>query len=374
MLLSYPKLIIVRTNFHCHDCIRVQQGEVWVGPEPQTTILKSCICVGFYHIDTHIGAISHITGFSKTKAHHIEGALNAIEQNYKKYHIDLIDTRCFIIGGTTRTKHIIEDVFEFLHKQEIQFEPLDILGNFHRKLHFNPKTGVIRLYKKEINEVTELSQKNGSLKSTYHNFLDSKKRLITGASLFFRNSALLDLLVNQLLPEVLSKEKRFHVWCAGCSIGMEVYSIAMVIADWLNDHDMNHADVKILGTDISNEAISIAQHGVYPITEHHYMKHKRYFDSYTDMLQYLQVRIKPSLKFMVTFRQHDIFKGSRGHRFELVVCDHVFQYFSEENQRNLLPPLLNAVNSEGIAFISSPSHHIRNTIISEFEFTKIAVY
>ena len=30
------------------------------------------------------------------------------------------------------------------------------------------------------------------------------------------------------------KGKRFHVWCAGCSIGMQVYSVAMIVLEWLS--------------------------------------------------------------------------------------------------------------------------------------------
>ena len=54
-----------------------------------------------------------------------------------------------------------------------------------------------------------------------------------------------------------------RVWVAGCATGEEAYSIAMVIAECLDELE-KHLPVQIYATDIDTDALNIARAGVYP--------------------------------------------------------------------------------------------------------------
>ena len=68
---------------------------------------------------------------------------------------------------------------------------------------------------------------------------------------FFREPAHFANLTKHALPALSERGDRWHcrVWCAGCSTGQEVYTLAMVLHDYARGHA--GFDFEILGTDVS---------------------------------------------------------------------------------------------------------------------------
>jgi chemotaxis protein methyltransferase CheR len=89
------------------------------------------------------------------------------------------------------------------------------------------------------------------------------ERIATHETYFFREAYQLDAFRLELLPELHKRKRRgthLSFWSAGCSTGEEAYTIAMEVMtsglfkDW---------DVQILGTDLSGEALTVAEAGIY---------------------------------------------------------------------------------------------------------------
>jgi len=78
------------------------------------------------------------------------------------------------------------------------------------------------------------------------------------------------------------------------------------------------------------------------------------------------------LKEVVYFKQRDITAGSRRHLFDLVICDHVLQYFSPEMQLEMLHSLATAVYPSAFLYVSSPSSMIAEELTGKFGFTRLA--
>ena len=356
------RLTITARNFHRLDAVRIQQGETWVGPEVQCAILKSCVCVGFYCGERGVGASSHITDFHSQGGHHVVGALEAMEKGLRRHGLEFSDCDCFVIGGTFAARHVYDVTVAALRQRKIPFEELDVLGDYHRKFVFTPKTGEILLYKKLTKAGSTDAEVAEPTPDSLECFHDPKRRLITGASLFFRNQHLIDFLLRQILPEVFGRSQRLHVWCAGCSNGMEVYSIAMLILDYIERKKLAGIDFRILGTDISTEAIETAREGEYQLIERAEGAHARLFKKYLDRPDVFRVRVGSALRRVASFIQRDIREGSRHHLFDLTICDHVLQYFSADVQSEMLAALLRAMAPAGYAYISSPSRLVRDQI------------
>ena len=70
-----------------------------------------------------------------------------------------------------------------------------------------------------------------------------------------------------LLPEVLEAHRRdqrksvLRFWSAACASGAEAYSIAICLAD--NMYRLRDWSLKVLGTDISEEALQAARQGIF---------------------------------------------------------------------------------------------------------------
>jgi chemotaxis methyl-accepting protein methylase len=360
------KFEIVAENTCRYRERRIQQGEVYAGPEPAGTLLRSCVCVGFYHPGKKIGALSHITGFREEEGHQPAGALRLMRQALAGYGLDPGDCECFMIGGSSRQRQVYENTVRELRRLKIPFEELDILGRSHRKLHLEPAAGRIMVYKKPDGE----GQNTFRADEAGQCFNDPKRRVVTGASTFFRNKHLLDILTREVLPSACPENnRRFHVWCAGCSIGVEVYSVAMVVLDWLEKKRRN-ADFLIVGSDISPDAVQTAITGEYPIGKFYRPPWDRLIPEYTEELSKHRVRMGPALRRAARFRQRDILEGSRKHRFEVIICDHVLQYFEEAMQWRFLDSMVRALQPEGFLFVSSPLRKVLNAIPARYNLTE----
>ena len=63
------------------------------------------------------------------------------------------------------------------------------------------------------------------------------------------------------------KERRLTIWCGGCASGQEVYSVAMLIHCYFPQ--FLNWDLKLIATDLSQEALNRAKEGRYNDVETH---------------------------------------------------------------------------------------------------------
>jgi chemotaxis methyl-accepting protein methylase len=175
-----------------------------------------------------------------------------------------------------------------------------------------------------------------------------------------------------VIPSVVRSSDRCHIWCAGCSTGMEAYSVGMVALDCLCRSNRAQFELRLLGTDISDEALTQGRLGEYMVTARAKDAHDGLFERYCERIDVRTVRIRPELRSRVSFAQRDIREGSRRHLFELVVCDHVLQYFSPEVQLDFLRGLRTGVRPGGYLYVSSPSTGIDHTLLASGEYEKLA--
>ncbi len=85
--------------------------------------------------------------------------------------------------------------------------------------------------------------------------------LLIGTTSFFRDTAVFQCLDESVIPEILPRRPRPRVWSAACSEGLELYSVAMLLAR----HGALERE-QLLGTDFRAESIAVAQRGIYSIT------------------------------------------------------------------------------------------------------------
>src|SRR5262249_45170554 len=83
---------------------------------------------------------------------------------------------------------------------------------------------------------------------------------------FFREPDHFDFLIDQAIPELLSRRERgpIKLWSAACSIGAEPYTLAMLLADMAAAHSPFRAS--IFASDICTEVLEAAMLGIYPET------------------------------------------------------------------------------------------------------------
>ncbi|MDX6401448.1 MAG: chemotaxis protein methyltransferase CheR, partial [Gaiellaceae bacterium] len=124
-----------------------------------------------------------------------------------------------------------------------------------------------------------------------------------------------------------------RVWCAGCSTGEEVYSLAILL------HEEGLYDkTRIYATDINEHVLQTALEGVFPLE-----RMKQYTQNYIrgggkgDFSEYYvaaydSVRFARSLTENVVFAQHNLAMDRSFNEFNAIVCRNVMIYFDKTLQ------------------------------------------
>jgi chemotaxis protein methyltransferase CheR len=175
---------------------------------------------------------------------------------------------------------------------------------------------------------------------------------------FFRDSRPFDLLRAELLPKLIENRRmsrRLRVWSAACSTGQEAYSTAMLflehfplLAGW---------NIRIEGTDISNEVVERAQSGTYHRIEINRGLPARHVVRYFDHLGE-DWTVKPEVRKLCNFRHANLCApqlpfNRAGDRFDVIFLRNVMLYFSQETRRTLLAGIHRLLPPDGVLFLGS---------------------
>ena len=177
--------------------------------------------------------------------------------------------------------------------------------------------------------------------------------LLNHETYFFRDRPMFDLLASRVLPELADRraeQKRITVWSAGCSTGQEALTLAMLFAGpetrWAG------WTIDILGTDVSESAVSAARSGRYSqfqiqrglsVTEM-----IRWFDAVDDGWQ-----ARTPLLDMVRYEARNLFDAPSGTSFDLVLCRNVLLYFDAPNRERAFGRLAGALAPDGWLMLGS---------------------
>ena len=166
--------------------------------------------------------------------------------------------------------------------------------------------------------------------------------LTIGETFFFRHREVFDAVRDVVVPDRIARDRgrrRFRVWSAGCSIGAEAYTLAILLR-----RDLGAAlagwDVEIVGTDINREFLARARDGRFEEwalrgTTDEFRRACFDPDGRT-------WAIRPEYKAGVSFQYHNLVAHafpSELHGlsdFDLILCRNVTIYFSPDIVRQII--------------------------------------
>ena len=174
---------------------------------------------------------------------------------------------------------------------------------------------------------------------------------------FFREPQHFKYLYQQALP-ALAKARRGHwncrVWCAGCSTGEEVYTLAMVLAEFQRVE--RNFEFSIVASDISTRVLSTAESATYseasaepipvPLRSRYLLRSRSQREP--------RVRIVPDLRKHVQFLRIN-FMDERyplDGRFDIIFFRNVMIYFDKSTQQSVLDKQLSWLRTGGYLFVS----------------------
>lgn len=202
------------------------------------------------------------------------------------------------------------------------------------------------------------------LKTNKDLFKEFINYLTINVSEFYRNPDQWNVLEKEILPLLLSKNKRINVWSSACSTGDEPYTLVMVLNKLL---PLNQ--IKILATDIDLGALDKAQNGVYTSKSLENLPNdmkSKYFTVVGD-----SYKIKDEVKNCVEFKQFNLLRDPYPKGMDLIVCRNVLIYFTEEAKSEIYKNFNTSLNPQGILFVGSTEQLI---MANKYNFKSIKTF
>ncbi len=212
----------------------------------------------------------------------------------------------------------------------------------------------------------------GNLKSYFEFLKDTpseiellSKDFMISVTAFFRDAKAFEYLKKNVIPELIKKllpKEELKIWVPGCATGEEVYSLAILISEQLEDvgEDLT---VKIFATDIDNRALLHAGKGVYSKDAISNISEERIAKYFT--LEGDGYRVKQQLRKMAIFARHDLVKNPPYCNMHLISCRNLLIYMAPILQKKIFAMMLFGLKQEGYLFLGSSENPM--AIIKDLE-------
>ena len=183
--------------------------------------------------------------------------------------------------------------------------------------------------------------------------------ITTNETLFFRDASPFEVFKHKILPDLIDARSKsvsgrnipLRIWSAACSTGQEVYSIAIALREALGN--LNNFQISILGTDISDEAVTKASYGKYNKFEIERGLPLQTLNKYFT-LQGDGWKIRDEIRAMAVFKKFNLMKPFAGlGKFDIVFCRNVAIYFTPADKKMVFEKIASVLEPDGSLIIGS---------------------
>lgn len=197
--------------------------------------------------------------------------------------------------------------------------------------------------------------------------------ITTNLTKFFREEHHFDHLRDAILKPLATRPpspKRVRIWSAGCSAGMEPYSIAMTIKGAFKD--LSSWDARVLATDIDTNMLNTGREGEY--ADEQYENIPAAYRGDVERLEAEErIRMSDSLKSLISFKPLNLLerwpmKGP----FDAVFCRNVVIYFDKPTQAKLFNRIADLIKPDGWLYIGHSENLFK--VCDRFELKGRTIY
>lgn len=183
--------------------------------------------------------------------------------------------------------------------------------------------------------------------------------MTTNETLFFRDASPFEVFKHKILPDLIDARSRqfagrpvpLRIWSAACSTGQEVYSIAIALRETLGN--LSNFNISILGTDISDDAVTKASYGKYNKFEIERGLPPQILNKYFTLMGD-GWKIRDEIRSMAVFKKFNLMKPFAGlGRFDVVFCRNVAIYFTPADKKMVFEKIAAVLEADGALVIGS---------------------
>lgn len=194
--------------------------------------------------------------------------------------------------------------------------------------------------------VDRLKEDAGELDQLFHDLLIS----VTG---FFRDPASFAIIKKRLLPKIIKSHadgSPIRIWTCGCATGEEAYSLAIVVAEFLEEVD-RQLPIQIFASDLNERGIEKARTGLYHENILLDLSPERLRRFFVKVDSYYQV--KKIIRDMCVFARQNVVSDPPFSNLDLISCRNVLIYLTPVLQRRIMPVFHYALKPGGFMLLGS---------------------
>lgn len=198
--------------------------------------------------------------------------------------------------------------------------------------------------------------------------------ITTNHTYFMREVDHFDYFKEVVLPDLAAtvRSKDLRIWSAGCSTGNEPLTLAMIIDEYFGVNKSKW-DTKLLATDISDKALTIARGGSYTEEEIAPLP-ARWRQAYFAKTSNDSCRIQECIKNEVIFRRLNLMDAvfPFKKKFHVIFCRNVMIYFDKKTRNELVKKFYDLTEDNGYLFVGH-SESLDRTV-TRYKYVKPAIY
>ncbi|MEP6748309.1 MAG: chemotaxis protein CheB [Bacteroidota bacterium] len=171
--------------------------------------------------------------------------------------------------------------------------------------------------------------------------------LLINVTDFFRDKGMNMALTNTVFPGLI-KEKDpnnpIRIWVPGCSTGEEVFTIAMLLIEFLGAKALTHS-IQIFGTDLSEKSIERARTGLYPQSAVQNISKERLQRFFIKLDGHYQVL--KNVRDLCIMAPHNLLKDPPFSNMDLISCQNLLIYLEPAPQLRIMKTFHYALKNKG---------------------------
>ncbi len=273
------------------------------------------------------------------------------------------------------SKHSREDREDILSSfaeadDDAEFQQVFTLLNKHYNLDFAKyKSNTVGRRIRRRMEFGKIDNQNDyiALLSRDENELNTLYRdLLIGVTEFFRDPKTFEKLDCEIITELFEKRSAsedIRVWSAGCATGEEAYSIAILLAEKVQEYNFK-GNITVFATDVHRGSLDFASQGLFSRDRLENVSEER-LERFFERVDDNHFQVNPDLRKMIIFAPHNLISDPPFTRMDLVCCRNLLIYLQPEVQEQILAVFHFSLKVDGVLFLG-PSESL-GKLNAEFE-------
>lgn len=165
---------------------------------------------------------------------------------------------------------------------------------------------------------------------------------------FFRDITTIEEAVKQIIPTIIGRSK-VNIWDAGCAMGPEPYTLAIVLAENLGQFAFKNVRIYATDHDESGHFGEIITAGIYNYEELKRMPEDIFKKYFTPTSKEGFFQISETIRNCIVYQKHDLFTLQPVRTdFNLIMCKNVLLHFQQPERIKVMQMFHSALQPDGV--------------------------